>query len=280
MNRSSQTILTPQLLDQYERDGFAVLPSVFGAAQVEPLLEAVGQDPLAVVDGAGNRQQLNTWTYCGDDLVGRFPRIDPIVALAEFVIGGPVYHWHSKLSWKQPGSTGTWDWHQDYGFWVEEGCASPTMTTVSVALDHHDRSNGCLRVIRGSHHRGVIEHPPVGASRSADPDILSALLADSEVVDVELSPGDVVVFHCNTLHASGPNSSDRPRTLLHCSYNAVANAATEPLIVGHEFNRLDRLPATAIQPGAWPQVSGLTHFIGPDETGYTGRNGYQVEAGG
>lgn len=273
----ASALLPAELLDDYHRDGYAVIRSAIAPELIEPLLDAVGHDALAVVDSAGNRQQLNTWTYCGDDLVGRVPRIEPIVSVAEAAVGEEVYHWHSKISWKRPGSAGTWDWHQDYGFWVEEGCARPAMTTVSIALDAQDRSNGCLQVIRGSHHLGVVEHPPVGASRAVDPATLDKAQAELDVIDLELSAGDMVVFHCNTLHASGPNTSDRARTLLHCSYNAVSNAATEPFLDGHECHELKRLPVEAIEPGAWSEVFGHTHFIAPAQAGYSGRNGYQVQ---
>ncbi len=262
--------------ERYDQDGFVIFPAALGSEIIDPLHEAVGESAFAVLDRHGNKQELNAWTWCGDDLVGRFPRADPLVDLAQFLIGDDVYHWHSKLSWKRPGSVGTWDWHQDYGFWVEEGCPSPAMITISVALDHNRADNGCMQVVRGSHRAGVMNHTPTGHGLAADDAEVAKSIGRSEVVPIELEPGDVVAFHCNLLHASGANESVNPRTLLHCSYNAVSNAATAPLIDGHQFNELVRVPLESLRPGSYDSVFGQTQFVGVDKSGYGGRNNYSV----
>ncbi len=265
-------------LASYRRDGYVVLRAAIPVEVVAPVLDAVGRGALVVIDAAGNRQQLNSWTWCGDDLLGRLPRCEPLVNLAAAAIGGPVHHWHSKLSWKSPGSAGTWDWHQDFAFWVEEGVARPAMTTIGIALDDHDRDNGCLRLIEGSHRHGVIDHPAVGAGRAADPDVVEALASDGKIIDVELNAGDAVVFSSTMLHGSGANASDRQRSFLHCSYNAMDNPASDPFIDGHQVHDLVTVPAAAIEPGAYDRVWGDTAFIQPEATGYGGRSGYQVIA--
>lgn len=263
-------------LATYHRDGYVVLRGAVPVEVVRPLLDAVGQSALVVLDVEGNRQQLNSWTWCGDDLLGRLPRCEPLVKLAATVVGGPVHHWHSKLSWKLPGSEGSWDWHQDYAFWVEEGVERPAMTTIGIALDDHDRANGCLRLVPNSHQHGVIDHPAVGAGRAADPTVVESLCREHGVIEVELSAGDAVVFSSTMLHGSGPNTSARQRTFLHCSYNAMDNPASSPFIDGHQVHDLVTVGSAAIAPGAYQQVWGDTAFIQPEATGYGGRSGYQV----
>ena len=268
--------LTPEVRHQYETDGFVVFRGVFDPEMIRTLHEAVGESAFAVLDQHGNKQELNAWTWCGDDLVGRFPRVDPLVDLAEFLIGEEVYHWHSKLSWKRPGSVGTWDWHQDYGFWVEEGCALPSMATISVALDANTVDNGCMQVVRGSHRGGVMSHTPTGHGLAASGPEVAKAIELGEVVPVELEPGDVVAFHSKLLHASGPNESVEARTLLHCSYNAITNAATAPLVDGHQLNELRRVSLDQLVPGSYESVFGQSQFIGVDKSGYGGRNNYAV----
>jgi hypothetical protein len=34
---------------------------------------------------------------------------------AETLLGGDVYHYHSKMIMKDAKATGAWTWHQDYG---------------------------------------------------------------------------------------------------------------------------------------------------------------------
>ena len=270
--------ITDALVDEYHHAGFVVLRDAVPVEVVAPVLDAVGRNALVVLDREGRRQHVNTWTWCGDDLLGRLPRCESLVTLAARVVGGPVHHWHSKISWKSPGSDGTWDWHQDYAFWIEEGVARPAMTTIGIALDDHDTTNGCLRLVADSHDRGVIEHPAVGHGRAADPVVVDELVRNNDVIDVELAAGDAVVFSATMLHASGPNTSDHQRTFLHCSYNAMDNPASEPFIDGHQVHDLVTVPDAAVQPGGYDRVWGDTAFIHPDATGYGGRSGYRVIA--
>ncbi len=262
-------------LDDYRRDGYVVIRSAFPSSITDAARTAVGSGAIVVVDSAGERQELNVWTDCGDDLLGMIPRCDTVVDLAETLVGEPVSHWHSKISWKRPGSKGTWDWHQDYGFWIEEGCPRPAMTTVSIALDAQDPSNGCLRVIPGSHLAGDIDHPAVGAGRAADPTVVAGLIDEHGVVDLELAPGDLVAFHCRTLHGSGPNASERSRAILHCSYNAMSNEPSNPFFPGHRVRPIERVADDRLLGGRWASVDAASRFIPAAENGYV-NEGYTV----
>ena len=53
------------------------------------------------------------------------PRGERLVRGAEKLLGGEVYHCHSKITMKRPGAGGTWVWHQDYGYWYANGCLRP-----------------------------------------------------------------------------------------------------------------------------------------------------------
>jgi ectoine hydroxylase-related dioxygenase (phytanoyl-CoA dioxygenase family) len=90
-------------------------------------------------------------------------------------------------------------------------------------VDPATRANGCLQVLRGSHHLGRIEHGKVGDQTGADPERVKAALDRLELVHCEMAPGSAVLFHCNTLHCSGPNTSPNPRWALICCYNRASN---------------------------------------------------------
>ena len=40
---------------------------------------------------------------------------------------------------------------------------------------------------------------------------------------LEMDPGDACFFHCNTLHSSSQNKSDKARNILICCYNKASN---------------------------------------------------------
>lgn len=258
------------IAERYDEHGFAYARGVFDEADLAPLnaaLDAGGASPggFSVTDSQGGQQELSVWMHLGDDLIGVMPRLASMAAIAEAVIGETVAHWHSKLSWKRPGTTSLWDWHQDYGFWFAEGVARPDMCTIAIALGPVTEVNGCMQLISGSHRLGRLDVVPVGESQASDPEAVAEALVDSPVELCELAAGDVVVFHSNTLHSSGPNQSNLPRTMLMSSYNAVSNAPADPA-TGRVGTALDVVPDSALESG-WQAVFGPSAFVDPLETG-------------
>ena len=223
--------LTAEERAVFDRDGFVIRRKFVTDAELAPLAEACLGDPdidgalVGIADSQGNMQEVVTWTdLTQPDMLTVIPRMARFVDASEDLLGRPVYHWHSKLSMKRPGSAGRWDWHQDYAYWYFEGCLYPDMLTATIAVDHTDEANGCLKLVAGSHKLGRIEHNKIGMASGVDPERLALIEQRHRVVSCVMEPGDVVFFHGNTLHASGPNVSDRPRTLLHMSYNAIDNS--------------------------------------------------------
>lgn len=243
----------------FARDGFVIRRGFFSEAEVTPLMDACRTDPdvdgalVGIADSEGNLQEVVTWTDMVEgEYLSEIPRLARVIDSAESLLEAPVYHWHSKLSMKRPGSTGRWDWHQDYAYWYYEGCLYPDMLTVTIALDRCDEENGCLKLVQGSHRLGRIDHGKLGKATGVDPERLALLEKNHRIVSCEMEPGDVVFFHANTLHASGPNRADRPRTLLHMSYNTVANS---PFVAEgqehHKYRPLEKLPDDTLAKGQW-----------------------------
>ena len=97
------------------------------------------------------------------------------------------------------------------------------MASVMIAVDPATRENGCLQVIRGSHHMGRIDHILTGEQAGADMERVNVALERLELVHVEMKAGDAVFFDGNLLHRSDQNRSDKPRWVLICCYNAARN---------------------------------------------------------
>jgi hypothetical protein len=247
-----------------------------------PLARACLADPdldgavVAIADSAGKPQEVATWTDLGDDLLSAIPRIERLVAAAQALVGKPIYHWHSKLSLKRPGSAGRWDWHQDFGYWYHDGCLAPDMITCMIAVDPASRANGCVQLVKGSHALGRMDHGRVGEASGIDPDRLRRVLEKFEIVHCEMAPGDGVFFHCNTLHASGPNDSAGPRTLLHCSYNAAENSPSDAGQDHHAYRPLAVLPDDAIAAGRYRSVITGQTFLAPRPGNAANAYGYTV----
>jgi len=221
--------LTDAQVGQFHGDGFTVARQLYDAREMELLSRAAREDKaldehaIDRDDGEGGIARLTLWNHPGDAIYGMFSRGRRLVDSMEKLLGGEVYHYHSKMNMKQPHVGGAWAWHQDYGYWYENGCLFPFMASVMIAVDPATRENGCLQVIRGSHHMGRIHHTLTGDQAGADMERVRVALERLELVYVEMEVGDAVFFHSNLLHRSDRNRSDKPRWAMICCYNAARN---------------------------------------------------------
>mgnify|MGYP003304935294 CR=1 FL=1 len=111
-------------------------------------------------DGEGGKAQLVLWNKAGEDLWGSIARSERVVDAIEALLGDEAYHYHSKMSIKRPRTGGAWSWHQDYGYWYQNGCLYPDMASAFIAIDPNTRANGCMQVLKGSHKLGRVPAPP------------------------------------------------------------------------------------------------------------------------
>ena len=224
------SLLTAAQRAAYERDGYILIPSLFDTEEIALLRGAIETDPQLQAslynrnDASGKATRMATWNHPGDSVYGLAARSHRVVDTMEDMLGGEVYHYHSKLTAKEPLEGGAWEWHQDYGYWYHNGCVFPYMASVMVALDKTTRENGCLQVIRGSHHAGRVEHGVLpGDQVGANPRRVEEMLKNLDLVYAEMAPGDGLFFHANVMHRSDQNRSpDRRWTVLFC-YNAARN---------------------------------------------------------
>ena len=245
--------------DKFWRHGFVIAKSLFDDQEIQLLTQAIEQckdvqeKAMQLEDSEGGVVSLALWNEPGSDLFGAVTRCHRVVNSMEFLLGGEVYHYHSKVTAKKPHSSGAWDWHQDYGYWYDNGVLYPNLASVMIAIDETHKDNGCLQVIDGSHKMGRINHGMVADQAGADFDRVNEILKTHKRVYVELQPGDAVFFHCNTLHRSDKNQSDSPRTTFISSYNRADNSSYRE----HQhpnYNLLVKMPDEALK------VIGLKDF--------------------
>ena len=208
----------------YRREGYVIVRGLFDAAEIDLLRRAAKEDreldrhSFGRADGEGGTVRLSLWNHPGDGIYGMFARCERMVRSAEKLLEGEVYHYHSKMIMKDARVGGAWTWHQDYGYWYQNGVLWPLLTSVSIAVDRSTKENGCLQVIPRSHELGRIEHVQSGDQAGADMERVSAVLERLPLVHCEMEPGDAIFFHSNLLHRS-----DEPRWSMICCYNARRN---------------------------------------------------------
>ena len=238
-------------LAAFRSDGFVIKRAFYSEAEIAVLHNVFETDSsiqgraTGIADGHGGATEIALWNEPGEDSFGALACGERLVVAATELLGSEVYHYHSKITMKRPGSGGTWVWHQDFGYWYSNGCLLPDMLTVAIPLDPMSEANGCLHVLAGSQRMGRIEHGLVGAQTGADPDRVRHAQERFEDVPFEARPGDVMFFHSNTLHTSAPNRSASPRNLLLVAYNTREN---DPYLEHHHprYSPIAVLPDSAI----------------------------------
>jgi ectoine hydroxylase len=244
--------LTDAELAAYRAEGFVLVAGMFDSEEIGLLRRAAKEDraldehSFGRADGEGGNIRLSLWNHPGDSIYGMFARCESIVTSAEKLLGGEVYHYHSKMIMKDPRVGGAWTWHQDYGYWYQNGVLYPLLTSAFIAVDPATRENGCLQVIRRSHELGRIDHVLSGEQAGADRERVNEILKRLELVHVEMAPGDVLFFDANLLHRSDQNRSDKPRWSMICCYNAARN---DPYKESHHprYTPLAKVPDIAIR---------------------------------
>ena len=59
---------------------------------------------FSVKDAKGNPAHLISWTHLDNDFIGVLPSLKKMVSIPEQILDKEVSHWHSKISFKNPGS--------------------------------------------------------------------------------------------------------------------------------------------------------------------------------
>ena len=238
-------------INDFKKDGFIIKRKLFSEKEVKNIMKSLESDPLIKQhmfdrdDSDGNSTLSVQWNNPGKSSYGVGARMKKMVNVVEELLGGEVYHWHSKVTAKAAKEGGAWEWHQDYGYWYNHGCLYPDMMSVMVALDKSTKENGCLQVLKGSHQIGRIDHIKMVKENGdlgqvyADQERIKWAETKHENIYCEMEPGDALFFHGNTLHGSGANKSEMRRWALLFCYNTASN---NPFIETHQpfYNQINK----------------------------------------
>ena len=214
----------------YQQDGFVIVDNVFNEQEIAAMIGEIEggggrvDDNLRKrADTSGRTANLSLWYDLGDDIWSYASTKPAIVNGARVLLREEIAFFHGKVMLKEAMSGGKWEWHQDYGYWYNDGFVYPRMLSAYVALDRATQENGCLKVLRGSHLMGRANHEAVAGQTGIDPQRVSFYEGLFETVYCELEPGSVLFFHCNLLHASNANLSKHHRRAFILCFNALAN---------------------------------------------------------
>ncbi|XP_019633213.1 PREDICTED: uncharacterized protein LOC109476652 [Branchiostoma belcheri] len=255
--------VSPQMKEDFDRDGFVIVRNLLDAEEVEKLRQTVGgadggmlSNAFHSADDTGRLVKVCLWKHPGNDVTGIIARSKKVAGTFEKLLGEEVYQYHAKVNIKEPEQGGAFLWHQDYGYWYNNGLLFPDMGTVFIAMDRADKNNGCLQVMRGSHRAGRVDHTRVAGQTGADLGRVKHLEKVLEVVHAELEAGDAIFFHCNVLHRSDANKSNRIRWGYLIAYNRASN---DPV---YEHYNASYTPLNMVDDSEIKKCTNMTDFSG------------------
>ncbi len=221
---------SPRDASIYQMDGFLIVPGLFDEEEISLLRNIARADREKTERAHGVQdtgQALSKIWLSSDttrkDIYNAVCHSKRMANTMSCLLSDEAYLYHYKMTMKEPLAGGAWEWHQDYGYWYNNGCLTPNMASCYIAVDNATRENGCMQLIKGSHHMGRIEHGKAGQQTGADEARVELALQHMELVYAEMEAGDALFFHSNTLHRSDQNHSSHPRWGFICCYNARHN---------------------------------------------------------
>jgi phytanoyl-CoA hydroxylase len=114
---------------------------------------------------------------------------------------------HNSIMTKMPHESTRTFWHQDIRYWNFE---NDNLVSVWLALDDEFLENGLLEFIPGSHKLTFQKEQFDTASNFLDNHPKNEALIKKKV-HTNLKKGDVVLFHCKTLHHANKNSTNNAK---------------------------------------------------------------------
>jgi phytanoyl-CoA hydroxylase len=282
----SQTVLgtSPNRLEQFHEQGYVILQGVLPPAVVEAvraemraavdeharqLLEA-GKITDALVNEPFETRLARLYANCMDvapmsirgdalhrpGLFGLFFH-PPLLDMVESILGPEIRlypNYTARPKYPDHAKTEVL-WHQDAGYTeqmkTDQGVDALRMVNVWSPLVPARVENGCMQFVPATHKLGVVPHVQKEYYLEIDPEHLKPHLP--QAINIELDPGDVVLFSNLLFHVGLPNRTKTIRWSVDWRYQD----ATQPTLrkaAGH-IVRSRANPASAVQtPEQWSHL--------------------------
>jgi ectoine hydroxylase-related dioxygenase (phytanoyl-CoA dioxygenase family) len=212
---------------QFREDGYAVFENALSGdllkvlrdccddfvAREDARMDAAGTDTLGITH-RGKR-------YFANECQREQPQLRQMLfseAMADVcraTLGDTAYFFFDQYVVKGPEGGLPFSWHQDSGYVVSNGGPPDHLPylTCWCPLDDATVANGTVRVVPGSHRRGVLPH-----ERQEGSNDIALEVDESQAVALEVPAGSVVAFSSRMLHATGANQTDRARRVYLAQY--------------------------------------------------------------
>ena len=247
--------LTEEQIQQFDTEGYVFLPSCFSKEEIAVLNDAAteiyaSERKEVWRESSGiARTAFAAHTY--NEAHSRLAAHPRLVNPVKQILKGNVYMHQYKINAKAAFDGDVWQWHQDFGVWHrDDGMPEPRAMNIALFLDDVTAANGPLLFLPRSHKHGVIEagHDVETTSYplwTLDRETVTKLSNQGGCIAPTGPAGSVIMFSSLLVHASPPNISPLPRTIVYLSLCHVDNHITqykrEEWIAHRDFNPIKPL---------------------------------------
>lgn len=218
--------LTDQQIKTFNNDGFLLIRNFITPQEAQAILlkaktlVSEAQEPLESEEHYHDLDEVKNFTlrrlrqvYNRDPLIASWMTSQQIRPILKQLLGEnavlTLAH-HNSIMTKMPSKISNTCWHQDRRYWDFE---NDNLLSVWLAMGEERIQNGLLEFIPGSH----LEHldaDQFDAKVCFDDSLDKNQALISKRVHVDLNPGDIVLFHCKTLHSAHANQTKEPKISL------------------------------------------------------------------
>ncbi|NHN32780.1 phytanoyl-CoA dioxygenase family protein [Paenibacillus agricola] len=215
----SEIRLTGEQKSFYKENGYLIgLPPVYAPDEMNQLQDGLKE----LTDLLHEGEQINDIIYWERESKWLYDiSANPqILNYVEDILGPHFYQWGTEFFAKAPHSSKVVPWHQD-GYYYPFTPQNKTIT-VWLAFTEVDEENGAMKVIPGTHNKGLIRHRKADLSGSyLTLELDEGTYTEETAVSLTLQPGEMSIHHDCIVHGSPANVSDRWRIGLTLHYSST-----------------------------------------------------------
>ncbi|RXJ86306.1 phytanoyl-CoA dioxygenase family protein [Arcobacter sp. CECT 8985] len=226
--------LTQEQIKQFHEDGFLLLRNFADKKLCDDILEKAKihlDKKIAPIESEQEYQRVNDdnitvrrlrQVYDREDIFKEWmtnKQIRPI--LKQLLNDTPVLtlaH-HNSIMTKMPKDSTRTTWHQDRRYWNFE---NDDLISVWLSLDDEFLENGLLEFIPGSH-KLTLKKDQFDETTSFRDDLKQNKQIIDKAIHYNLHKGDIVLFHCQTLHHAHKNDTNEPKISFVYTVKAKSN---------------------------------------------------------
>ena len=236
MNNNKDVLLTSEQVAQFDRDGVIGPFKLYEPEEAKEILHAIRTKNIDTSKSIhGN--EVNYDRHFDIPELAKHISHPGIVKRVRAILGDDLLCWRTEFFPKFPGDKAT-EWHQVANYRYATGVPMlesvlvdldmPLDITVWTAYTEATKENGCMRYIPGSHKRVYYdESKSVNTGRNSE---FVSVTSDTQfygydfqefkvdpnwdpeserILDMEMQPGECVIFSAKCVHASYANSTKR-----------------------------------------------------------------------